>query len=181
VFSLVSPSAVSTTGGSGSLFASGKVTFSGTSAVDLRGVFAARRLYEILLRAAPSTSTDLIARFITGTTVNSDTDHRGGYVLQSATTNTLAEGGISSPTTRFYLGPCTVNTNAFTCVQMRVCDPNTSDGVKTTFIRASDNQSNIIAFINAPQKTNSASFNGIQFSPTSGTITGDVMVYQYDI
>jgi hypothetical protein len=175
---LLTPTSVAVGSGSGSVGTSGTVTFSGASSVSLNGVFSATyKSYKVVYKGTQSAQDGFSLRVrasgadLTGSVYKSmvmwNTSASGTFNSQgsdSATSIDILGGGVQSGYYIFDINDIfeTKRTAFLQRAQMMINTSNTSYNIT-----------------GAAQVYNTLSYDGLTFTPASGTITGTISVYGY--
>jgi hypothetical protein len=171
--SLITPTSIAATGGSGSISSSGAVSFTSASAISIVGCFnSTYDNYKIMYFADISTSGRIHMRLLNNTTplttstyIRSQVSTNGSSATQDSGTDTVWEmGGYDSSTLSM--------TGDFTIV-------NPFKAQQTLISGIHGNTSPRHLSISQNRQTDSTSFDGFQLRATSGTITGNIRVYGY--
>lgn len=174
--SLITPTSIAATGGSGSISTTGAVSFTSASAISLNGVFSSTYdNYRINFQPTAATGTDVdLLLYGRANGTNTTTNMASERIIQYSTTITGSEtsggrfGGISAnyPTHAQY----SIEFKAPYLAQRTVWN---SSGVYIT------NSGVPYQMLFAGYIDLNTQFDGITFYPGSGTISGTVRVYGY--
>jgi hypothetical protein len=157
----------------GTVGATGAVTFSGVSSVRINDCFnSTYQNYKIVYSATQSASTPLKLRLASGASViSTSTYRRGGWFIASGATTASFFGSNSETSVIVQQNSGAFTIDMFSPFEAAVThmkyDTSVIDGAG--YARISGMGYN----------TNTTSYDGIEFSPDSGTITGTVRIYGY--
>lgn len=168
---LIIPSAVTVGTGTGSIGANGQVTFTGASSIAFNNVFSSTYdSYKIILNVTSSSGSPSIRfRFRSGGTPNTATAYAYGHTKNAYTTSNSADGGYTTSFAWAYYG-VTPTTGSF---DVHAPFLNQYTGMVGQLQTSAD-------FWSAGYKhTVTASYDGFEFYPDSGTITGLIQIYGY--
>jgi hypothetical protein len=175
---LITPSTITVTGGSGSISAAGTVTVTTASSVSLNGVFTSTyNNYLVLFGLTGSTAIDLLARLRASGTDNSSANY-GRQLLEGTTSATMS---TTNTATSWNLGQLYDSDGKRTVLDLMVKDP-ASSSIHTTGKANSISNANgsPYALRSLFGTTVTTAYDSISFIASSGTITGTVTVYGYN-
>ncbi len=175
----VIPASVSVGSGTGSVGASGSVTFSSASSVSLNNCFTTTYdNYRIMLDYIPTQSNGLVSRYRNNGIDESSASY-GNAVFFYRSNNT--SGGEAANTGLTYSYLINQSANGYTALSIDVINPKKASyslmhllgtiGVSSTDVKS---------FFGIAQLANTNTYDGITFYPLSGTITGTLRVYGYN-
>jgi hypothetical protein len=171
----ITPSTISVSGGSGSISATGAVSFTSASAISLNDVFSATYdNYRIVLTATNSVgNSDLNFRLRFSGTDNSSANYHRQRFTSSSTSNagTRTTGGTNAVLGELFTSNSMIVTD--------ICSPFVA--TPTTFISNGNyNGTSPIIMIHNNFHNVSDSFTGFTIFPASNNISGIVSVYGYN-
>jgi hypothetical protein len=175
--SLITPTSIAATGGSGSISATGAVSFTSASAISLNNVFSATHdNYYILINSTPSGSLDLRWRGRTGGSDNSSSlyDSGASYIdptgggFNNLTGANLAYGYISDQGNATGTGTMMNVFSPFAARPTTVHSETQVNTEATSYLKKSYGTYNA-----------TTSFDGITIYTSTGTFTGTIRVYGY--
>lgn len=174
---LITPSTITVTGGSGSIGAAGTVTVTTASSVSLNGVFTSTyNNYLVLFGLTGSTAIDLLARLRASGTDNSSTNYGRQLIFGDSTL-----GASSSTATSWNLGQLYDADGKRTVLDLMVKDPASSSIYTTGRADSISNASGTpYALKSLFGTTVTTAYDGISFITSSGTITGTISLYGYN-
>jgi hypothetical protein len=175
----ITPSAVSTTGGTGSISATGVVSFTSASAISLNDVFSTSYdNYRLIANVSQSdSSVGMACRVrVSGSDLTSSTYKWARYFNFSNDAAYL--GGNSNSTTSMDI-PGGITDRSL--IIFDIGNPfnlfNTHVQIRTSFLNSSSFSYN---FTNTGSVNNTLSYTGFTIFPSAGTITGTISVYGYN-
>jgi hypothetical protein len=178
--SLITPTSITATGGSGSISATGAVTFTSASAISLNNVFSATyNNYKIILTTTSRVTASVVSmRLRSSTTDNSSTNYNGS-VIQKPTNSSTISGYNASNSTGFEVG--SIQTYGGVS-RIDLFDPQTSN--YTTYHSVCQSKEGAVNTsqyidINSGSMSVTTSYDGVTFFGNLGTITGTIRVYGY--
>jgi hypothetical protein len=175
--SLITPTSISTSGGSGTISTTGAVSFTSASAISLNSVFTSTYdNYKILFElTGASTSTTLLGRLRVGGTDATAGSYTTNVIVNTTTTVAGSETGNAT-----YWDFRSYNTAVRYVLVLDVLRPNTTgehliSGNVFTLNASSAWQVNHLG----GKFTGATAYDSISFIANSGNITGTVRVYGY--
>jgi hypothetical protein len=174
--SLITPTSIAVTGGSGSISTNGAVSFTSASAISLNGVFSSTYdNYRINFQPTTASGTDvdlLIYGRING--VNTTSSYVSERIIQYSSTITGLEGTLG----RFGAISTTYPTWSQYNIEMKApfLSQRTIWNSSGAYVTNAGVPYQVLIM---GYQDSSSSFDGITFYPGSGTITGTVRVYGY--
>jgi hypothetical protein len=169
---IVTPTSIANTGGTASS-TNGTTVFSGVSNLIINGLFsAAAQNYRVVISMTNSISNLGTARFTTGGTANSSASY--------GTQEIYADGGsvsgsrVTSQTS--FRWTSFIVTSGASVTSMDIFDP---FGTTPTDYTSQSMRADLIYSPQAGRFSGSTSFDGLNFFPGSGTISGTIRVYSY--
>ena len=168
------PSSVAVTGGgsSASVGTFGGVTFTSAATISLNGVFTSEfDNYMIMIRGSASTGVNLEGRLRVSGTDASGSDYVHQYL--DANDATLSSGRSAAGTKFRFAGLSATQRSGYT---MFAYGPNLTQPTAFSSISADDYLSAYISDWTATHSL-STSYDGLTIIPTTGTVTGLVVVY----
>jgi hypothetical protein len=171
----LTPSTISVTGGSGSVSATGAVSFTSASAISLNDVFSATYdNYRIYLSASSSTNANCTFRYRVSGADNSTAN----YDFQEMTRGGTTQGGGRSS------GQTSMNWGGFggsiTTHIMDVTRPFAAENTSAIHFTNKYSNAAIEVMVTTSSFSTTTSFTGFSILPASGTITGSISVYGYN-
>jgi hypothetical protein len=179
---LVAPTSVSVGSGSGSVNAVGTVSFSGASSVSLNGVFSSTYdNYRVQLDLTGSNPGSVNMRVRSGTTdVSSSTYHHSYSYSQLNAAAALTTITTNASTTAAWISDLsssgTYSHSSFDLSSPFLARPTVATGSILTY---QNSGASLYVIYFGSTNTNSTSYDGITFLPTSNTLTGTVSIYGY--
>jgi hypothetical protein len=171
--SLITPTSIAVTGGSGSISATGAVSFTSASAIRLNGSFTSSyQNYHIVYSATQTASTPLKLRLASGASVISTSTYRRGGLFRDSGSVVASFFGSSSETSVIV----TQNSGALTIDMFSPFEAAVTNMKYDTAVIDGSGYARVSGF---GYNTNATSYDGIEFSPDSGTISGTIRVYGY--
>lgn len=175
--SLITPTSVSTSGGSSTISSTGAVSFTSASAISLNGCFSSTyNNYKIKMDSlyGSSDSINIVFRLRKSGTDNSDSSsyRRRGFVADASALSNQIETG-----TNFYITTLNSSSNAPAFVEYDLFLPfvNTQTGLNKFTYRSNDDAINSAVGRHIIVDT----YDGCSFIMSSGTMTGTLRVYGY--
>jgi hypothetical protein len=173
--SLITPTSITATGGSGSISTTGAVTFTACTAISLNGCFTSTyQRYKLLISAYASTTSTLNMKFREGTTDKSTSYYGGAHYVQY--NNVSGVFNLSNNATNFELiDTMQTSSTGLSFIDSTIDFQSALSGAITgqTF-----EQIGIVSYFGYKNQSMSA-FDGFSLIPTTGNITGTVSVYGY--
>ena len=180
------PTSISATGGSGSISATGAVSFTSASSISLNGVFSSTYdNYRIIINANSSSTSGIgqLIRLRASGADNSSSNYRWSnlYIFDSSTTPTVSGGGSNGLTTSFYCGTNSSTAGYTGEIVINISNPFASKNTAVLFQSASYDQTGVRGTFETGGGTMSVttSYTGFTLVPNSVNITGTVSVYGY--
>jgi hypothetical protein len=179
--SLITPTSITATGGSGTISTTGAVSFTSASAISLNGVFSSNyENYKVLLRVTSISADQAIyIKMRASGTDNSVGYYYSGYGVSG--TNTVYTNGASNQTTGHFIGNTDGLTNSsYYGWDMHFFDP---FAAKPTPLIAHYIGTTTAGFIYGMTTTAwhdvSTSYDSINIIANTGNFTGSISVYGY--
>jgi hypothetical protein len=177
---LITPTSIAATGGSGSISATGTVSFTSASAISLNGCFTSTYdNYKIVINNILGTTDNvyLTTRFRVSGTDNSSANYYWGSFYVDITNSTSGIQRGSGDTT-IQLGYTPRNDSSG--LSYDITSPFLTAPTSLTGQTVSRASSSRIAIAFQGHYSSSTSFDGVSIFPQSGTITGTLSVYGYN-
>ena len=175
---LITPSTITVTGGSGSIGATGTVTVTTASSVSLNGIFSSTyNNYLVLFGLTGSTAIDLLARLRASGTDNSSANYGRQLIFGDTSLGASSTGSATS----WNLGQLYDTDGKRTVLDLMVKDP-ASSSIYTTGRADSISSANSAPYAlkSLFGTTVTTAYDSITFIASSGTITGTISVYGYN-
>ena len=173
--SLITPTSIAATGGSGSISTSGAVSFTSASAISLNNVFSSNYdNYKVLFSGTASTAVGLELRLRVGGVDNSTAS---SYLRQFLRVeNTVISGGrVTSNIAR--IGQ--TENNLRSSFELKIYNPFAATATPMNSLVTISESSAMIFDIHSVVHNVTSSFDGFTLNATAGTMTGTVSVYGY--
>jgi hypothetical protein len=174
--SLITPTSIAATGGSGSISTNGVVTFSGASSMSLNGCFTSTYAnYRIIFAGSGSNTTvsSLRMRLRTGGSDNSVSSYFSWLYYR---TNTASGQGYNATDNKFEIGYAG---NIYWNATMDITSPQESNYTGFTSLSSALANSNNGSLWPNGIFYQTTSFDGFTIFADSGTLTGTIRVYGY--
>lgn len=172
--SLITPTSIAVTGGSGSISSSGNVSFTSASAISLNGVFSSTyNDYKIFYKVSPSVSN---AQSITLRQSGSDSivSYNGSYVNWFSNSTSVGNNQINNASF-FRTESHQDGVNVFDLISPYLEERTKLVGTRTSWETSRSVQGLVLGMHNVL-----SSYDGITFAPVGGgVITGSIQVYGY--
>jgi hypothetical protein len=165
------PTSVTVGTGSGSVDATGKITFSSVSDIKITNVFSSNYdNYQLVINLSAAASGNIFLRLLQGST-SSSTNYSGSYFY---TSSAGAPGYGATNTTAFDCSASSINDHAF-------CNLSSPFLTRTTVFACNSLQGNTYTFVNNGIHSLTNSYDGIQIFPGSGSnASGTARIYGYN-
>lgn len=177
--SLITPTSIAATGGTGSIGANGTVTFTTCTAISLNGCFnSTYDNYKVIVEGTRSTNNAIYMRYRASgvDTPTTGSVHGNSYIRNTGGTPTI---GVSASNLDYFDFLGTTDSQSY-FLDMSINDPFTTN-----------NTLSITSMVNGLYATvqlvgnhwgrmpNSTIYDGITFFPSTGNISGTIRVYGY--
>jgi hypothetical protein len=172
--SLITPTSIAVTGGSGSIGANGVVTFTSASAISLNGCFTSTyKNYLVNLSCSADSNRDLHLRFRA-----SATDKTTGYYRNNTamTYSSTTVNGVAGNNIGYHFIGYSWSSGLEASSTIQVSNP--QDSAQRSVIHFQTNGGDYWVSGSGFQ-VDSTSFDGFTIFPNAGTITGLIRVYGY--
>jgi hypothetical protein len=175
--SLITPTSIAATGGSGSISATGAVSFTSASAISFNGCFTSTyQNYSIIVNydSASATGYQLFRLRANGTDNSTSNYYSSGLYNVSSLATPSGEIFSGTGATIKYM-ESTAN-DSFTKIDIsnpQLTKKTVYSSINVRYSSVSVNYTNMGAF------NGTTPFDGITFYPSSGTITGTIKIYGY--
>jgi|688.fasta_scaffold475694_2 hypothetical protein len=171
--SLITPTSISATGGSGTISSTGAVSFTSASAISVVGCFTSTYdSYKIMYFSDISTSGRIRMRLLNNTTPLTTST----YIRSQVSTNGSSPTQDSGSDTLWELSGYDSSTLSMTA-DLTIVNPFKAQQTLISGIHGNTSPRHL--GISQNRQTDSTSFDGFQLISTSGTITGTIRVYGY--
>jgi hypothetical protein len=171
--SLITPTSIVATGGSGSISSTGAVSFTSASAISVVGCFTSTYdSYKIMYFSDISTSGRIRMRLLNNTTPLTT----NSYIRSQVSTNGSSPTQDSGSDTLWELSGYDSSTLSMTA-DLTIVNPFKAQQTLISGIHGNTSPRHLS--ISQNRQTDSTSFDGFQLISTSGTITGTIRVYGY--
>ncbi len=169
--SLITPTSIAATGGSGSISTTGAVSFTSASAISLNGCFSSTyQNYKIVLNISASGSSDLQMRFRVSGTDATTNYNRYGIAVNSS--GAIVNYGSGTSQAFFYV----VQTSGIdTGAEFNLYSP--FETIATRIVATSSGGTSPVFM--GGRHTTASSYDGFTLFPDASTFTGIISVYGY--
>jgi hypothetical protein len=174
--SLITPTSIAATGGSGSISTSGTVTFTTCSVIGLNNIFSSSyTFYRVILSVYGSASSNYRVRLGTSGTAYAGADYfNSNYLLNTSNAATLSGAGSL---TSWFIGSHASTANLRDINTIEIANPNITSrttAVWSGYSRDVSRMQNGGGFIEQDTQ-----YTDLFLVPDSGNITGTISVYGY--
>lgn len=176
--SLITPTSIATTGGSGSIGTNGAVTFTTCTAISLNGCFnSTYDNYKIIVEGTRSTSNAIYMRYrASGVDTSSGSIHGNAYIRNTGGTPTI---GVSA-TNLDYFDFLGASDSQSYFLDMSINDPFTANNTLSITNTVNGLYATVqLVSTHYGRMPNSTIYDGITFFPSTGNISGKIRVYGY--
>lgn len=178
--SLITPTSITATSGTGSISATGSVSFTTCTAISLNGCFnSTYDNYRVIFTlSSVSANNGINFRLRASGTDASSTDYYAGGIINRANSATVSSQNIGAGA-QFELGPSGTTHPSNRCI-IDFLNPFSSlyTGVHISTAGFDSGTSHYGRYV-AGNYISTTSFDGFTFYPTTGNITGTIKVYGY--
>jgi hypothetical protein len=178
--SLITPTSVATTGGSGSISATGAVSFTSASAVNLNGCFTSSyENYKIVTNLHGTVSADCNIRLRASGTDLSGSIYYNTYDYQRSDNATGGGGNATQSSWQFIIRP-NASSSQKGMSSFDIISPQTLDTTKLVGQFVYWEGGSLVTHMSfSGMVNNNLSYDGLTLTPTSGNITGNIKIYGY--
>jgi hypothetical protein len=177
--SLITPTSIAATSGSGSISANGAVTFSGCTAISLNGCFnSTYDNYKILVEGTRSTSNAIYMRYRASgvDTPTTGSIHGNAYIRNTGSTAAIS---VSASNLDYFDFLGASDSQSY-FLDMSVNDPFTTNNTLSITNTVNGLYATVqLVSTHYGRMPNSTTYDGITFFPSTGNITGTIRVYGY--
>lgn len=177
----ITPTSISVTSGSGSIGATGTVTFTGSSTISLNTVFTSSyRHYRVVLDVPTASATgNIFVRFRNGTTDDATNTYYQYWTMKRL--NGTTQDNTGGPSTGYSLFGFITNTNTYYSWTGDVISPAVSTTQTTIAGKGFGQDATTTYVVDSTVLFNtSRSFDGITFYTAGALVTGTVKIYGYN-
>jgi hypothetical protein len=173
--SLITPTSIAVTGGSGSIGATGAVSFTSASAIALNNCFSSTyKNYFIICNMQGSTYTYFNMRLRT------ETDFTGGnYNIQRSLVSNTVYSATRATLEGSFVQVADISADRVNHFTMNIFNPNTTDSTEFRLLGNSSSSSNPAMFDTLGSLNTSTQYTGFNLIVNSQTVSGTISVYGY--